>query len=58
MSQLFIQQSSVKEVVLISAMSGTTQKVKAIYLYTLVNIIQDIQRQNVLIGKLRMFSDN
>ena len=38
-SQFRVQQSSVKEVVLITAISGTKQKVKAIYIYTQVYII-------------------
>ena len=47
-SHLFVQQSSVKEVVLISAISGTKQKVKAIYIYTQVYTLQDKQRQSTL----------
>ena len=48
MSQLFVQQSSVSEVVLITAKSGTKQKVKAIYIYTQVYIIQDKKRQTMV----------
>ena len=54
-SQLFIQQSSVNEVVLVAAKSETKEKVKAIYRH--LHPGEGGRKTMVCIIKSRMFSD-